>query len=365
MEVLSANSKIDNVNTIVEPNIDQSVYDEAESKSKQKSMAEKLLEDSEERINRNIKDSVFCNLFGDQDYLFQLYQALHPEDHETESEDLTLVTLSRIIVHEMYNDLGFLAGNRLIVLVEAQSSWSENIVVRFLLYLAETYRRYINRNGFNLYTTKKVVLPKPELFVVYTGERGDKPEKISLKECFFGVDSCCIDVEATVIYDSKAGDIINQYIVFSKVFDEQRKQYPEELKKSVQETIRICKEKNVLADYLAKEEVAVVMYNFADQEREFKKALEEEFLQGKEEGIAEERENTRKEAERADIAEQRAKEERQRAEEERQRAEEERKRTEEERKRTEEERRKAVRLEKELREIKMKLEELNKIQQDR
>ena len=94
------------------------------------------------------------------------------------------------------------------------------------------------------------------------------------------------------------------------------------MRKAVQETIRICKEKNVLADYLAKEEVAVVMYNFADQEREFKKALEEEFLQGKEEGIAEERENTRKEAERADIAEQRAKEERQRAEEERQRAEE-------------------------------------------
>ena len=351
MNELSANSNNDIINTIEKPNVDQSAYDKAESKSKQKSMAEKLLDNSEDRINRNIKDSVFCNLFGNQDYLFQLYQALHPEDHDTKSEDLTLVTLSRIIVHEMYNDLGFLAGNRLIVLVEAQSSWSENIVVRFLLYLAETYRRYINRNDFNLYTTKKVLLPKPELYVVYTGERGDKPDKISLKESFFEVDSCCIDVEARVIYDSKAGDIINQYIVFSKVFDEQRKQYPEELKKSVQETIRICKEKNVLADYLAKEEVAVVMYNFADQEREFKKALEEEFLQGKEEGIAEERENTRKEAERADIAEQRAKEERQRAE--------------EERKRTEEERRKAVRLEKELREIKMKLEELNKIQQDR
>ena len=30
----------------------------------QKQMAEKLLEASEDKINRNIKDSVFCDLFG-------------------------------------------------------------------------------------------------------------------------------------------------------------------------------------------------------------------------------------------------------------------------------------------------------------
>ena len=90
-------------------------------KSVQKQMAEKLLEASEDKINRNIKDSVFCDLFGKPEYLIQLYRVLHPEDLETQQEDLTIVTLSRIIVREMYNDLGFLAGNRLLVLVEAQS----------------------------------------------------------------------------------------------------------------------------------------------------------------------------------------------------------------------------------------------------
>ena len=122
-------------------------------------------------INRNIKDSVFCDLFGRPEYLYQLYQVLHPEDTETQSEDLTIVTLSRIIVHEMYNDLGFLAGNRLIVLVEDQSTWSVNIVVRFLMYLGETYRRYIEKNDLDLYTSKKLELPKPQLYVVYTGDR--------------------------------------------------------------------------------------------------------------------------------------------------------------------------------------------------
>jgi hypothetical protein len=92
------------------------------------------------------------------------------------------VTLSRIIVREMYNDLGFLAGNRLMVFVEAQSTWSENIVVRFLMYLGETYRRYIEKNELDLYTTKKIELPRPELYVVYTGDRKKRPEKISLEK---------------------------------------------------------------------------------------------------------------------------------------------------------------------------------------
>jgi hypothetical protein len=249
-------------------------------KNLQKQMAEKLLEASEDKINRNIKDSVFCDLFSKDEYLIQLYKALHPEDTEMEADDLTIVTLSRIIVREMYNDLGFLAGNRLVVLVEAQSSWSENIVVRFLMYLGETYHRYIEKNELDLYTTKKVVLPKPELYVIYTGDRQSKPDKISFKQSFFRTDDCCVEIEAKVIYDSCPGDIINQFIVFSKVFDEQRRLYPDDKRKAVRETIRICKEKDVLKSYLEQEEAAAVMFTFADQEQEFNRALRKEREEG-------------------------------------------------------------------------------------
>lgn len=207
--------------------------------------------------------------------------------HGTTFHDLTLVTLSRIIVYDIYNDVGFLAGNRLIVLVEAQSSWSENIVVRFLLYLGETYHRYIEKNDLDLYTTKKVVLPKPELYVVYTGDRKTKPETISLKHSFWRTDDCCVDVVAKVIYDSKTGDILNQFIAFSKVFDEQRKEYPDDKRKAVQETIRICKEKDVLKEYLTREEAATVMFAFADQEKEFSRALRNERKEGRAERCAE------------------------------------------------------------------------------
>ena len=50
--------------------------------------------------------------------------------------------------------------------------------------------------------------------------RMKRPEKISLKSEFFGGEYSCVEVEAKVIYDSKKGDILNQFITFSKVFDQ-------------------------------------------------------------------------------------------------------------------------------------------------
>lgn len=75
----------------------------------------------ESDVKRTIKDSVFTDLFGMKKYLFQMYQALHPEDKETTEDDLTDIRLKNILVDDIYNDLGFSVGGRLIILTEAQS----------------------------------------------------------------------------------------------------------------------------------------------------------------------------------------------------------------------------------------------------
>ena len=49
----------------------------------------------------------------------------------------------------------------------------------------------------------------------------------------------------------------------------QREMHSDDMRKAVQETIRICREKDVLRDYLKGEEAAAVMFAFADQEKEF------------------------------------------------------------------------------------------------
>lgn len=71
-----------------------------------------------------------------------------------------------------------------------------------------------------------------------------------------------------VLYRESEKDIIGQYIIFSKVYNEQRKQYGN-TQKAVTETIRICKDRNVLKEYLCskeKEVVDIMMTLFDDEQ---------------------------------------------------------------------------------------------------
>lgn len=215
-----------------------------------------------------IKDSVFTNLFQDKKYLLQLYKALHPEDTDITQDKLTDITIKNVLTDNIYNDLGFMVGNRLMILVEAQSTWTMNIIIRALLYLVQTYHDYFERTKQNLYKSKKVQMPKPELYVIYTGDRKSKPSEVSLSEEFFDGEDCCIDVKVKMIYDGKEGDIINQYVVFTKVCTEQITIYGRN-RKAILEAIRICKDKNVLKEYLEskeKEVVDIMMVLYDEQE---------------------------------------------------------------------------------------------------
>jgi len=144
-----------------------------------KALAGNILTPLDDQVNRNAKDSVFCDLFAQPEYLLQMYAVLHPEDDVTSITDITLVTLDHKLLNAQYNDLGFIVGNRLMILVEHQSTWTVNILIRFLMYLGETYQRYIRNNHINIYSTRTVELPKPELYVIYPGERGNRPDEIS------------------------------------------------------------------------------------------------------------------------------------------------------------------------------------------
>ena len=228
-----------------------------------------MLEVFDAHVNRAAKDSIFCDLFSRPEYCLQLYQVLHPEDHDVQAENITLVTLSSLMMQNRYNDVGILVRNRLLVLVEAQSTFTKNILVRFLLYLAETYNRYINRENLNIYGTKTVKLPIPELYVIYHGDRGDKPDEIILSRDVFGIDdpeSIFVDVKAKIIYDSTPGDIVNQFITFARVFDQQIQEHGR-TREAVEETLRICRDQDVLRDYLVEEEVATIMFTLLDEQK--------------------------------------------------------------------------------------------------
>lgn len=230
-----------------------------------------------EVAKHTIKDSIFTNLFRDKKYLIQLYKTLHPEDTEVTEDALSDITIHNIMTNDVYNDVGFMVRGKLLILTEAQATWTENITVRILIYLMVTYQDYIRKTKQNVYRSKKIRLPRPELYMVYTGDRKERTEYISLAEEFFDGQNTFLDAKVKVLYGSEESDIISQYVAFTKVYDEQRRLHGR-TRKAVAETIRICKDKNVLKDYLEEREKEVenIMLAMYDEKEILREYIESE-----------------------------------------------------------------------------------------
>jgi hypothetical protein len=249
-----------------------------------------------ELAKRNIDDSVFTHLFQQPEYTLQLYQALHPEDTQVTEAEISVVTVENVLLNQPYNDLGFRVGNKLLILVEAQSTWSMNIVVRGLLYMAQTIQNHIQDTGQNIYASKKVAIPEAEFYVLYTGSRKDRPEQITLSQEFFEGRKSALEVTVNMIYDGKSGDIISQYVAFTRIYREKSQEYGR-TRKAVLETIKTCQDRNILARYLQsrRKEVINIMMSLFNQEQaletyvreERQKAEQSGLLKGKQEGRTE------------------------------------------------------------------------------
>ena len=211
-------------------------------------------------LNRQIKDSVFSDLFASKQNLLALYRALHPEDTAATEGDIANVTMKNILMVDLYNDLGFTVRDKLLLLVEAQSTWTVNVAVRLLLYLAETWGEYIKVTGQNIYGTKKLTLPLTECYVVFTGDRKDKPSVISLFDEFHPCAEGMLELKVRVIFRDEVCeslDILQQYIAFSRELDAQFKKKGRTIE-ALTVAIEKCKSRGILREYLRTREKEVV-----------------------------------------------------------------------------------------------------------
>ena len=174
------------------------------------------------------------------------------------------------------------------MLVEARSGWSWNILPRILIYAAQTYKEYIDQKGYYIYGTSPIPLPRPEIYVVFTGERGTVPEEISFSDAFFGGEAVSIEVKAKVIHDPEGSGILCEYIYFTRVLRDQKRLYGP-TKRAIEETIRICQEENKLSDYLGsrKKEVVTIMEELFDYETNMRRYVAAETDAARRTGLAE------------------------------------------------------------------------------
>jgi len=139
-------------------------------------------------VNAKYKNSVFSFLFSNPEALRELYSAIEGVSLPPDTP-IDINTLSGVLYMDQINDLSFTVDNRLVILIEHQSTINPNMPLRLLIYIAHVYEKIIDRN--KLYRTKLEKIPTPEFIVLYNGKE-PCPDRSTfrLSEAFKEV--CCL-----------------------------------------------------------------------------------------------------------------------------------------------------------------------------
>lgn len=227
-------------------------------------------------------------LFSDRNELLKLYNAINGTSYD--GPDLLQVnTLENAVYMSMQNDVSFIIDMRL-NLYEHQSTYSPNLPVRYLLYVADVYSDYTK--DMNLYGTKAVKLPTPRFVIFYNGQ-AEQPDRKELKlsELFSIPDADpSLELKAVMLNINKGHNrklmetcrTLQDYAEYTFRVREYAAEMPLDL--AVEQAITECISEGILADFLRKnraEAKKVSIYEY-DEERHMRQTREE----GMEEGYA-------------------------------------------------------------------------------
>ena len=225
----------------------------------------------EKKPKRTLKDSVFLALFRILSNAIKLYKRFHPEDKTVTEADCEILTLQTVLVNGIHNDFALQVRDKLMIFMEAQSTYSPSIAMRIALYYFETMMRYIDKHGISIYDDYKI--PVPEFYMVYVGPKRKLPDMVYLSDMFEENDAVhpdvngFIDLGVKVVRKSGKGDILDQYIRFCEITYEMREKYGD-TKKAIEATIEKCLQEGILVEFLTsrREEVVDIMTTLYNEE---------------------------------------------------------------------------------------------------
>jgi len=217
------------------------------------------------KLNKNHKDSLFSTLFNNPDVLRELYSAIEgitiPQDMP-----IDINTLTDVFIKDKINDVSFTIDNRLVILVEHQSTISENLPLRLLEYIGRIYEKIVNYE--RRFQKKLEKIPKPEFIVLYNGnETFPEHKELRLSDAFMDIkglkqsESEKQPLELIVnVYNINQGKntqilkkstTLDSYsILISKIWEYRNSKLT--LEESLKLAIIYCIDNNVLKDFLRK-----------------------------------------------------------------------------------------------------------------
>jgi predicted transposase/invertase (TIGR01784 family) len=243
-------------------------------------------------VNRKYKDSVFTLLFDDEDAIRDVSGALFDEKID-QSTEIKKTTLKNVLSNgEWINDLSFLVGGKLVVLVEHQSTLNENMPRRMLHYISEIYNQLCEKE--DVYKAKKSSIPKPIFIVLYNGDDENVPDcrEYRLSELYFDFDgskeSPFLELVVNVYNINKGHNVervrlsrlLSDYVAFVAEIRENNKTMS--LRQAMEKAVEDCINKNILAAFLKKyrKEIVNMLVKEWNQELAMKVRSEESWQEG-------------------------------------------------------------------------------------
>ena len=254
--------------------------------------------------NRNHKDSLFIDLFckdkldGKKNFI-SLYNALHNTNLDLEHTKLEEVNIENVLYMALSNDIAMLIDNKLVVLVEHQSTINENMPLRLLEYVSRIYEQIIPSE--DRYEKKMIKIPYPEFFVFYNGTEDYPVEsELKLSDAFIFPEekysktkknSLEILVKVININSSKKSPVLVQckkLHEYSLLIDYIRENKNKNPKVPLEEALTKAINNGILDEYLKRKSTEVRNMLIAEYsyETDIKVQRREAFRLGKQEGIS-------------------------------------------------------------------------------
>ena len=250
-----------------------------------------------EKENREHKDSLFVDLFYQDETakknLLSLYNALHDTNYEDETI-IRKVKIDDVLYKNFKNDISCEVNGLVLVFGEHQSTINRNMPLRCLMYVGRAYEQLVDSKA--RYRTTLVKIPTPEFYVFYNGEKEQPLEQVlTLSDAFMnpvGENSVELKVKVININSDKAHEVLDKCGIlkeYSQFISTVRKYWDEE--GAIKKAIKECIEKGILADYLKRkgsevENMLIAEYSYEeDMQVKQEEARQEGIWQGRREGI--------------------------------------------------------------------------------